>query len=272
MPHAFFETANGRVAYWIEGEKGPLPTLVFLPGLTCDHRAFSEQRPLIEGRQALFWDAPGHGLSRPYTHLNAGDMVLALKGILDREGIEQVLLIGHSLGGFLAWLFAERWPERTAGVIAISAPPLDENYYTAGDRFTFAQWPNWLTAWPDPMLREGLLEVCASDPASLRSMADMIAPYTAGELRRLIGRGVALIGEALIPAHYEGPQLLISGGDDRTGRVLELNRRQAAKEGIPLEIIKGASHNTMCEAPEEVNALIESFIRSHYEGAEEARA
>ena len=43
-------------------------TLVFLPGLTADHRLFDKQFPFFAGRYNLLtWDAPGHALSRPFT-------------------------------------------------------------------------------------------------------------------------------------------------------------------------------------------------------------
>ena len=44
-------------------------TLVFLPGLTADHRLFEKQTEYFEKRQNVFvWDAPSHALSRPFTN------------------------------------------------------------------------------------------------------------------------------------------------------------------------------------------------------------
>lgn len=44
-------------------------TLVFLPGLTADHRLFEKQTEYFEKKQNVFvWDAPSHALSRPFTN------------------------------------------------------------------------------------------------------------------------------------------------------------------------------------------------------------
>jgi len=50
------------------------------------------------------------------------DMVEDTKQILDYYGIEKALIVGHSLGGSIAQLFAVTYPERTAGLIPISSP------------------------------------------------------------------------------------------------------------------------------------------------------
>ena len=45
-----------------------IPTLVFLPGLTADHRLFEKQVEYFEGKyNVLVWDAPGHAASWPFT-------------------------------------------------------------------------------------------------------------------------------------------------------------------------------------------------------------
>ena len=42
--------------------------MVFLPGLTADHRLFVKQIKYFEGKYPVFvWDAPGHALSWPFS-------------------------------------------------------------------------------------------------------------------------------------------------------------------------------------------------------------
>lgn len=63
MHEKLYETDRGQIHYWVSE---PTPkdelTLVFLPGLTADHRLFEKQIEHFEGRYPLLvWDAPGHG-------------------------------------------------------------------------------------------------------------------------------------------------------------------------------------------------------------------
>ena len=59
-------TPSGTIHYWINAETAhKAPQLIFLPGLTADHRLFDKQIEYFEGKYpVLVWDAPGHA-SRP---------------------------------------------------------------------------------------------------------------------------------------------------------------------------------------------------------------
>ena len=61
-----YQTRQGTIRYWVSAP-GPRGTaLVFLPGLTADHRLFQMQFSFFTSRRPLLvWDAPGHGASRP---------------------------------------------------------------------------------------------------------------------------------------------------------------------------------------------------------------
>ena len=67
MEQKSFSTAKGRIVYWRNAHRPGRPDLVFLPGLTADHRLFDKQIAFFEESfNVLVWDAPGHGLSRPF--------------------------------------------------------------------------------------------------------------------------------------------------------------------------------------------------------------
>ena len=80
---------NGVIHYWMNDFQPGRAVLVFLPGLTADHRLFDKQIEAFESTYNLLaWDAPGHGKSRPFVM----DFTLAQKAawlhaILQAEGI-----------------------------------------------------------------------------------------------------------------------------------------------------------------------------------------
>jgi len=43
-------TDKGTIHYWVNGSVPEAPTLVFLPGLTADHRLFDKQVEFFEPR------------------------------------------------------------------------------------------------------------------------------------------------------------------------------------------------------------------------------
>ena len=68
MTEHTFTTPFGTIHYWINAEAAQkAPQLVFLPGLTADHRLFEKQIEFFEGKHpVLVWDAPGHAASWPF--------------------------------------------------------------------------------------------------------------------------------------------------------------------------------------------------------------
>ncbi len=68
MDERAFSTQSGDIRYWVSHPSDSnLPWLVFLPGLTADHRLFDKQVEHFAGKaNMLVWDAPSHGASRPF--------------------------------------------------------------------------------------------------------------------------------------------------------------------------------------------------------------
>jgi pimeloyl-ACP methyl ester carboxylesterase len=123
-----FVVANGIRMHYLEraGEKGPL---VFLHGLSANAHYFDQllDSGLSPTFRTLALDLRGRGLSEKaasgYTFEEHGKDVIAW---LDALGLDDVILVGHSFGGFLAAFVAWRFPSRVRKLvvmdIAASAP------------------------------------------------------------------------------------------------------------------------------------------------------
>jgi pimeloyl-ACP methyl ester carboxylesterase len=77
---------------------------------------------LARHHRVIRLDLPGCGLSEPdptgdYTDARSMQLLLAL---LDQRGIERATLIGHSIGGRIAWTFAARHPERIDKLVLVA--------------------------------------------------------------------------------------------------------------------------------------------------------
>jgi esterase len=70
------------------------------------------------GCQRAGWHLPG-------VPTTTGTGVRALTQFPDALGLDRFVLGGHSMGGTVATLFAERYPGRLAGLILIDTPPPD---------------------------------------------------------------------------------------------------------------------------------------------------
>ena len=95
---------------------------IFYVGETADHRLFEKQIEFFESTfNCLVWDAPAHGKSRPFKlEFSMEDMATYLYKILEIEKFENGILIGQSLGGYIAQVFMEQYPKFANGFISPS--------------------------------------------------------------------------------------------------------------------------------------------------------
>ena len=133
MTENSYNTPCGCIHYFVNIIDKQKITLVFLPGLTADHRLFEKQTEYFEKRQNVFvWDAPSHALSRPFTNnYSLSDMAEWLYEILVKEEIYNPIIIGQSMGGYLAQMYMELYPDKIKGFISIDSAPLQKSYMTA---------------------------------------------------------------------------------------------------------------------------------------------
>jgi pimeloyl-ACP methyl ester carboxylesterase len=98
------------------------PTVVFESGLSDWSNTWALIQPAVaKTTRACTYDRPGMGYSDPAVEPRTPEAAVAdLKRLLDAAGIhEPVLLVGHSLGGFYAKLFAVTHPDRVAGLVLV---------------------------------------------------------------------------------------------------------------------------------------------------------
>jgi pimeloyl-ACP methyl ester carboxylesterase len=117
-------------------EHGDLPPVVFIHGASANlNDQMVPLRPLLEGRvEMLFLDRPGHGWSgRSHGHEEQSEQAALIAGLMDRLGIGPAIIVGHSFGGSIATAFALAHPDKTKGLIFLSAAP--------------HPWPGGKTSW-----------------------------------------------------------------------------------------------------------------------------
>ena len=112
-----------RIAY---EEHGPpsAPPVVLLHGLGEGGVSWAAVAPrLAERHRVLALDLRGHGASDWPGSYALERMCDDVVGVLDALGLDVVVLVGHSLGGVVAYLVAFAHPERVARLVVEDAPP-----------------------------------------------------------------------------------------------------------------------------------------------------
>ena len=194
-----YQTRQGTIRYWVSAP-GPRGTaLVFLPGLTADHRLFQMQFSFFASRRPLLvWDAPGHGASRPFAlDFSLMEQAEWLHGILVRERMGGPVLIGQSMGGYLAQCFMERFPGQARGFISIDSAPLQRRYVTAAELWALRRCELLYRCYPWSILRKAGARGCAETAQGQTLMKEMMDCYSKREFSALAGHGFRALAEAM---------------------------------------------------------------------------
>ncbi|MBD3856010.1 MAG: alpha/beta hydrolase [Acidobacteria bacterium] len=109
------------IAYTVSGAGSP--TLVFIHGWMCDQTFWSAQvEEFSTTNTVITIDLPGHGLSG----MNRDGWPLMAYGtdvqsVVEKLDLNNVVLVGHSMGGAVVLEAARLMPDRVTGVIGVDS-------------------------------------------------------------------------------------------------------------------------------------------------------
>jgi len=107
---------EGKIKYTDSGQGR---VVVFLHGFLESHKMWRYyQNNLPSKIRSICIDLPGHGNSDNFGYNHSMElMAQSVKAVLKKEGVRKAILVGHSLGGYVALAFAELHPDIMKGLI-----------------------------------------------------------------------------------------------------------------------------------------------------------
>lgn len=214
-----------RLAYDLTEGRGP--GIVFLGGFRSDKEGTKavhlEAWAQARGRAFLRFDYSGHGQSGGRFEDGAiGDWAADARAIVEGLTEGPQVLVGSSMGGWIALLLARAMPQKVAGLVTIAAAP----------DFTEEMWAEFDDDQRAAMMRDGRVE----QPSDYSD-----EPYVI--TRRLIedGRENLVLRD---PLPLPMPTRFLQGSDDTDVDVTVAYRllKHVEGEDIRLTVVKGADH------------------------------
>lgn len=268
MNEKIYTTPCGDIYYWMNMECGiDSITLIFLPGLTADHRLFDKQIAYFKGKyNMLVWDAPGHAKSWPFEFsFSLRDKAKWLDDILCLEDIQHPVIIGQSMGGYVGQAYSEFFPNKLQGFVSIDSAPLQRKYVTGIELWLLKRMEPVYRYYPwKSLLKTGTKGVAASEYGR-ELMYEIMMTYDGDQERyaKISGHGFRILAEAIeanLPYKINCPARLICGEKDHAGSCIRYNKAWHKNTGFPITWLKEAGHNSNTDAPKEVNSVIEEFL------------
>lgn len=257
--------------------EGSGPPVILIPGLATTGEVWSGTIERLSDRyQFHVLTLAGFGGPEPLGEPFLPQVARALVEYADERRLERPVLVGHSLGGFVAWLAASEAPDAFGGVVAVDGVPyLPALVDPAADAAAMPARAAAIRAFHDKLTREQFLAqtdlalasmiTAESDRARARDWAARTDPRAAGiaiaelmttDLRERVHR-------------IESPVLLIGALGAAPEPMHESMRAayRAQVAGVPdAEVVfsESARHFVMLDAPEFLATELEDFLaRAH---------
>jgi pimeloyl-ACP methyl ester carboxylesterase len=260
-----FARFNGvRVHYESYGAGGE--ALVFIHGWACDLTFWRGQQALYDHpeRRALLIDLPGHGSSdKPHRSYPIEFFARAVEAVMRDAQVERAVLIGHSLGGPIAYAFLREFPEKASALALVDAfvsrhmaGPADR----AATAAHFAKIARSLQGAAGERNFAERVESCFTPqtPPALRAEIRAKMAATPKYVRIAALSSISSLGPPPDDETFDLPAIAIQAAEPGTQARFELMRSIFPR--LQLNIWEGAGHFLMLEDPQRFNAEVEQFL------------
>jgi pimeloyl-ACP methyl ester carboxylesterase len=224
-------------------------------------------------------DLLGHGQSdKPRADYSVAAYANGMRDLLGSLGIDQVSLVGHSLGGGVAMQFAYQFPDKTERLALVSTGGVGRGVNPVLRAVSMPGADLALAALQLPVARLPALALVKTlavldtglgrDAPDLLRLVDALPDATARSafirtLRAVVdwrGQVVTMLDRCYLARGM--PTLLVWGSHDRIVPVGHAYRAHTAMPGSRLEVFRGAGHFPFHVEPERFVAVLEDFLAS----------
>lgn len=239
-------------------------TLVFLHGFAESPAIWSDFTRGFPAHYRLLLPAlPGHGPQpQPVTDYSMEAQARAVLAQLDAAGAEKVLLVAHSMGGYVALALADAHPERVAGLVlfhSTALPDTDEKQENRTKNQDFIRrhsLDKFMNSFIRPLLAPANRERLGPELQQLEAIGKATPEATIlGGLEAMKHRPDRT--QVLRDARF--PVLFISGHDDPAVPLDTLLPQLALPAQSHALLLQGVGHLGFIEAPELTRRAVLDF-------------
>ncbi len=245
--------------------RGDGPAVLFIHGYPFDHAIWTHQIAALEGWCRIAPDLRGMGRSdAPDLGYSMETYAADLAGLLDLLGVDDVVLVGLSMGGYIAFEFLRTWRERVRGLVLVDtrAEPDSPDARRQRDAAAATAREQGAEAIADAMLPKVLgASTLAGAPAAVDRVRAMMAATPVAGIVGALGAMRERRDSVPLLAGLSGlPTLVIVGDEDEVVPPSVARGMADAIPGASLVVIRSAGHLPAIERPVETTDAIQAFL------------
>lgn len=242
------------INYQSHGEGRPI---VLIHGFPLNLKIWDQLIPELSGYRVLTVDLPGFGQSTLSNEsFTINDIGRALIDWLQALNIERPVLVGHSLGGYVALSMLSQWPQGIGGVVLLHSAALADSPEKKESRNKVLQFieDHGVSAFTSNFVQPLFADPQHPAIGTVREIAmeaqkNAVTGYTKA-MRDRPDR-MELIQQTAVPL------LLIAGAKDSVIPPETVEKHRVSSVGVA--IVEETGHMGMYENPKQVGRLIKTF-------------
>lgn len=255
-------TVNGvNLAVELAGDG---PALLMVHGYPLDRTIWRHSLETMSSGRRIAPDLRGFGGSdAPDLGYSMATYAADLAALLDTLGVDQVVLCGLSMGGYVAFEFVRTYRARVKGLVLVATRAEADSPEARRNRDVAAAAvrERGVSAVVDAMLPK-LLGPESYDKAELvQSVRAMIEQTpVAGIIGALAAMRERPDSTPMLPALGDIPVLVVAGEQDQIIPLAEITRMRDAIPGAALRVIPKAGHLVTLEQPQQFTRALQDFL------------
>jgi len=241
--------------YEIHGNENSRP-IIFIPAAGATRKWWHPQAAaLCDSFRVIVMDLPGHGTlaDKPFRIEQTLEHISVL---MENEVKESALLVGISLGGYMAINYAQIYPKRVAGLLLCSCIINFNGVRGLSFRLTGFMLKRKGAEWMEQATIEGYRKRIAPELIEPVIEAGIYGDAALDSIPQISGKNYHKMLKS-----YSGPILVANGEDDEENRIAEEDLKRIVPDFLSSPI-KSARHLTNLEQPEAFNKTIRTFADS----------
>jgi YbgC/YbaW family acyl-CoA thioester hydrolase len=247
--------------------RGDGPAVLFVHGYPFDHTIWTHQVAALEGWCRIAPDLRGMGQSdAPDLGYSMETYAADLAELLDLLGARDVVMVGLSMGGYIAFEFLRRWRQRVRGLVLMDtrAEADAPEARMSRDASAATAREQGATAIAEAMLPKVLgSSTLAGAPATVERMRSMMAATPPAGIVGALGAMRDRPDSTPLLAELGGvPTLVLVGDEDELTPPAQARAMAEAIPGASLVVVRSAGHVPPVERPAETTDALLAFLAS----------
>lgn len=256
---------NSSLSYSVSGEGN---AVVLLHGFAEDSRIWDETvQHLSAGYRLIVPDIPGSGRSDLLNGENIGiaGYAAAIAAVLEKEGIEQCSMIGHSMGGYITLAFAKKYPGkiRATGLFHSSAYADDEAKKETRKKAIRVIQEKGAMAFLKTSI-PGLFANEAASSSDINLLLERAKEFTPGALIQYYEAMIARPDTTDVLKNSKKPVLFLMGEHDKAVPFTHSLQQSCLPAISHIHILRNSAHMGMLEEKEKSFAILADFLQAVY--------